>query len=353
MQENPFEAFKSTGSQTAEIAVEQFDVARQTGTESPLFAALSTYEKSRALQLARELNISIYENVLSFGLQAQQALRNFTANMAIHTVRKDHSKVGDVLSQLIEYLEQIQPEALLERPQSFFSKLFSKKQESSQEVLTHYKRLSKQIDRLAIQLEHAQLGLLRDFQLLNDLYTLNEQYFTEINTYIAAGELKVLDERKRIPAVTTDDAMSLQKHNDYKAAIETLDKRLYDLQISREIAIQAAPQIRLMQQTNQLLIDKIQTSVMTTIPMWQAQISSLLMMNQQRRVAEVEGKLMRASNELARKNGQALQRKAQSTSISHDEIDTFKKTQLQLLQDIEETLRVHAKTDDVYASLQK
>ncbi|WP_235616024.1 MULTISPECIES: toxic anion resistance protein [Metasolibacillus] len=351
MQQNPFEAFKNTGSRFAEMAEEEFQVAQESQSVSPLYAALSQQDKGRALALASELKINIYENVLAFGLQAQQALRDFTANMAIHIERKDHSKVGEVLSQLISYLEQINPDALIGQEKGFLSKLFSKQKQSTQEVMTHYKKLSKQIDRLAIQLEHAQMGLLRDFKLLNDLYALNEQYFAEINIFIAAGELKLADVKNKLPAVQPIDPMELQKLNDQKMAIEWLDRRLYDMQISREIAIQAAPQIRLMQQTNQLLIDKIQASVMTTIPMWQTQISTLLTMNQQRRVAEAQDKLMRASDELARKNGKMLQMKSKQAGISHADIDQFKQTQLKLLQDIEETLRVHAKTTDVYESI--
>ncbi|MEC1177029.1 toxic anion resistance protein [Metasolibacillus meyeri] len=351
MQQNPFEAFKNAGSRFAEIAEEEFQLAQVNQSVSPLYAALSEHDQSRALRLASELKIHIYENVLAFGLQAQQALRDFTANMAVHIHRKDHSKVGEVLAQLISYLEQINPDALVQEEKGFLSKFFSKQKQSTQEVMTHYKRMSKQIDRLAIQLEHAQMGLLRDFKLLNDLYKLNEQYFAEINVYIAAGELKLVDVKKQLPNIEPTEPMALQQLNDQKMAIEWLDRRLYDMQISREIAIQAAPQIRLMQQTNQLLIDKIQASVMTTIPMWQTQISTLLTMNQQRRVAEAQDKLMRASDELARKNGKMLQMKSKQAGISHSDIDQFKQTQLKLVQDIEETLRVHAKTNDVFESM--
>ncbi|MEO4054881.1 toxic anion resistance protein [Solibacillus sp. CAU 1738] len=345
-QQNPFEAFKNTGSTVAKVAEEEFNNALTNHVASPLFASLSEFDKSRALTLARELKINTYENVLSFGLSAQQALRDFTANMSVHAERKDHSKVGEVLSQLVSYLEQIDPDALLEHNKGFLGKLFSRPKQSTQEVMSHYKKLSKQIDRLAIQLEHAQMGLLRDFKLLEELYNLNEQYFHEVNIYIAAGELKLADETSKLTPAQPDSFLSYQQANDEKMAIEWLDRRLYDLQISREIAIQAAPQIRLMQQTNQLLIDKIQASVMTTIPMWQTQIATLLTMNQQRRLIEAQEKLTRASDELARKNGRMLDMKVKQTGITHADIDKFKQTQLQLIQDIEETLRVHAKAND-------
>lgn len=346
MQPNPFEAFKDSGSSTAKIAEVEYNTALTKREVSPLFASLNDTDKNRALTLARELKINTYENVLAFGLSAQQALRDFTANMSVHAERKDHSKVGEVLSQLISYLEQIDPEALLEQNKGFFGKLFSRQKQTVQEVMSHYKKLSKQIDRLAIQLEHAQMGLLRDFNLLDQLYKLNEQYFHEVNVYIAAAELKLADAKAKLLPAETDDFISFQQTNDDKMAIEWLDRRLYDLQISREIAIQAAPQIRLMQQTNQLLIDKIQASVMTTIPMWQTQIATLLTMNQQRKLMETQEKLMRASNELARKNGRLIQMDGKQSKITHADIDQFKQTQLQLIRDIEDTLRVHAEANE-------
>lgn len=345
MQQNPFEAFKNSGSTAAKLAEDEFKNALTNHEISPLFASLNEIDKNRSLTLARELQINTYENVLTFGLSAQQALRDFTANMSVHAERKDHSKVGEVLSQLISYLEQIDPEALLEQNKGFFGKFFSRQKQTVQEVMSHYKKLSKQIDRLAIQLEHAQMGLLRDFNLLDQLYKLNEQYFQEVNVYIAAGELKLADAKAKLLPAETDDFISFQQSNDDKMAIEWLDRRLYDLQVSREIAIQAAPQIRLMQQTNQMLIDKIQASVMTTIPMWQTQIATLLTMNQQRRLMETQEKLMRASDELARKNGRLLNMDAKQ-KVTHADIDKFKQTQLQLIRDIEETLRVHAEANN-------
>lgn len=348
MQQNPFEAFKNSGSTAAQLAETEFNNALTNRAVSPLFSTLNEMDKSRALTLARELKINTYENVLAFGLSAQQALRDFTANMSVHAERKDHSKIGEVLSQLISYLEQIDPEALLEQSKGFFGKLFSRPKQTVQEVMSHYKKLSKQIDRLAIQLEHAQMGLLRDFNLLNELYKLNEQYFHEVNVYIAAGELKLADAKAKLLPANSEDFISFQQANDEQMAIEWLDRRLYDLQISREIAIQAAPQIRLMQQTNQLLIDKIQASVMTTIPMWQTQISTLLTMNQQRRLMETQEKLLRASDELARKKGRLLNMDSGQTRITHADIDKFKQTQMQLIRDIEETLRVHAEATEPF-----
>ena len=221
--------------------------------------------------------------------------------------------------------------------------------------MTQYNKLSKRIDRLSIQLSHTQSGLLADFQFLNELYKLNEDYFHEINVYIAAAEIKkqhVLDNilpKLEADLVASANPMQKQQLQDLHMQIEWLDRRMYDLEISRELAIQYAPQIRLIQQTNQMLIEKIQSSVMTTIPQWQSQISMLLSMNHQRRAMQSQQRLMDTSDELLRKNGKMIaitSKQSRKQGIQHADVDRFKQTQLQLLQDIEDALRVQATSNE-------
>ena len=222
--------------------------------------------------------------------------------------------------------------------------------------------MSVQIDRLSIQLLHSQKGLLSDINMLEELYRLNVEYYHNINVYIAAGQLKKQDMLKnQLPklqneAIEKNDLISKQRLNDLMQAIEWLDKRIYDLQLSREIAIQSAPQIRLIQQTNRLLVEKIQSSVLTTIPLWQTQISILVNINNQRRINMAGQKLMDVSDDMIRKNARMLEASAKESkrhkSITHSDIDTFKQTQLQLIDSIEETLRVQAESNVQQAEIE-
>lgn len=154
----------------------------------------------------------------------------------------------------------------------------------------------------------------------------------------------------QVQTLESDDPMQKHKLQDLHMQIEWLDKRMYDLEISREISIQCAPHIRLIQQTNQMLIEKIQSSVMTTIPLWQSQISMLLSMNSQRRAMQSQQRLMDVSDELMRKNGKMMDVTARATrkqkGVSHSDIDRFKQTQLQLLKEIEDTLRIQATSNE-------
>lgn len=352
---NPFEAFTKSDNVDMQVSKEQFTVNVANNATSPLFASLSNTMKERALQLALHLETKHYEDVLSFGLPAQEALKKFTSQMLQYIQRKDVRKVGDVLSDLLHHLELIDPDALIEQEQGFFAKLFSKPKQSIQEIMTHYNKLSKRIDRLSIQLEHNQNALLTDYQFLNELYAMNEDYFQEINVFIASLEIKKQHLADVVlPAIEKqqlqeNDAFKHLELKDMQMQMEWLDRRMYDLELSREVAIQYAPQIRMIQQTNQMLIEKIQSSIMTTIPLWQQQISMLLSMNNQRRAMQSQERLMNASEQLMRKNGKMLEVTKHATKrskLSHQEVDRFKATQLQLLQDIEDTLRMQVTTDE-------
>lgn len=351
---NPFEAFTNSDNVDIQVSKEQFAVNVANNATSPLFASLSNTMKQRALQLALHLEPKQYEDVLSFGLPAQEALKKFTSQMLNYIQRKDVRKVGDVLNDLLHHLELIDPDALVEQEKGFLARMFSKPKQSLQEVMTQYNKLSKRIDRLGIQLEHNQQALLSDYQFLNELYAMNEDYFQEINVYIASLEIKkqhIID--VVLPAIEQnalngDDPFKKHELKDIQMQIEWLDRRLYDLELSREVAIQYAPQIRLIQQTNQMLIEKIQTSIMTTIPLWQQQISMLLSMNNQRRAMQSQERIMNASEQMMKKSGKMfeVQKNKKRPALSHSDVDRFKATQMKLLQDIEDTLRMQVQTDE-------
>ncbi|HWL24055.1 MAG TPA: toxic anion resistance protein [Ureibacillus sp.] len=330
--------------------------------QSPtMFSSLSEENQKNALYLASTINIAQYESILQFGVEAQHNLKHFTNNLLIQVQRNDTSPIREVLFKLMEQLEKIDPDSLVEN-KGFFSKLFNRAKSTIQEQISHFKRLSVQIDRLSIQLLHAQKGLLSDINMLEELYRLNEEYYHNINIYIAAAQLKVQDmltnhlPKLQTEAVEKNDLITKQKLNDFLQAIEWLDKRIYDLQLSREIAIQSAPQIRLIQQTNRLLVEKIQSSVLTTIPLWQTQISMLVNINNQRRINMAGQRLMDVSDDMIRKNAKMIEVSAKESkrhkTITHTDIDIFKKTQLQLIESIEDTLRVQAESNVQQAEIE-
>ena len=137
---NPFDAFSTSESVDIQVSKQQFAVNVANHATSPLFASLSDEDKQQAMKLARELESTKYEQVLDFGYPAQEALKKFTAQMLNYIQRKDVRKVGEVLSDLIQHLEKIDPDALVEQKKGFFSKLFNRPKQSIQEVMTHLRK---------------------------------------------------------------------------------------------------------------------------------------------------------------------------------------------------------------------
>jgi len=315
-----------------------------------LIERLSKEEQQKARELAQQIPAGNYEAILTYGSNAQTQLSQFSHKMLDHVQRKDIGPVGDILKDLMSKLSEMNPEELNSQKKSGIAKFFGKVTRSVQELMTKYQKLSTQIDRIGIQLEHSKRGLLEDVHMLNQLYDQNKAYFQALNVYIAAAELKrdeIINEvlpALRKKAEESDDQMAYQEVNDMAQFMDRLEKRIYDLQLSRQITIQTAPQIRMIQQTNQTLAEKIQSSVMTSIPLWKNQIAIALTLNRQMKAVEAQKQVTKTTNELLLKNSEMLKMNSIETAKENErgivEIDTLKKTQENLLQTIEETLRI-------------
>ena len=208
--------------------------------------------------------------------------------MLEHVQKKDVGEIGQVLSDLMKKLEQVSPDELKTEKRNFFSRLFGRVSHSVQEVLSRYQKTGAQIDRISVKLEHSKSALINDNKMLERLYEKNKEYYEALNVYIAAGQLKLEElNHKTIPELkekskTEHHHMAVQEVNDMIQFADRLEKRVYDLTLSRQITLQSAPQIRLIQHTNQVLAEKIQSSIMTAIPLWKNQVAIALTLLRQR-----------------------------------------------------------------------
>ncbi len=324
----------------------------QNNVSTKLIDRLTDEEKQKAEQLAAQIPIGNYEAIITYGASAQGELSRFSNQMLNHVQSKDIGPVGDVLKDLMNRLSEIDPDDLTEKKKSALGKLFGKASKSIKEMMTKYQKLSTQIDRIGVQLEHSKRGLLDDVQMLDSLYDQNKTYFQALNVYIAAAELKqneietIIIPELRTKAESSNDQMAFQEVNDMVQFLDRLEKRLYDLQLSRQITIQSAPQIRMIQQTNQTLAEKIQSSIMTSIPLWKNQIAIALTLNRQMKAVESQKLVTKTTNDLLLKNSEMLKINSIETAKENEcgiiEIDTLKKTQENLIQTIEETLLIQA-----------
>ncbi|PLS05739.1 toxic anion resistance protein [Bacillus halotolerans] len=316
-----------------------------------LVDVLPEENKEKAYQLAEQIDHNNMNSIVLYGSQAQSKLLNFSHTMIDHVQKKDVGEIGEILGELMKKLEQVNPDKLQSKKKGFLARMFGKVSHSLQEVLSKYQKTSVQIDRISLKLEHSKNALLSDNKLLEQLYDKNKEYFSALNVYIAAGELKLdelrtktIPELKRQAESSEHNQMAVQEVNDLIQFADRLDKRVHDLLLSRQITIQSAPQIRLIQNTNQALAEKIQSSIVTAIPLWKNQVAIALTLLRQRNAVDAQQKVSDTTNELLLKNAELLKTNTIETVKASErgivDIDTLKKVQESLISTLEETLTI-------------
>ncbi|SCB80858.1 Uncharacterized conserved protein YaaN involved in tellurite resistance [[Bacillus] enclensis] len=325
---------------------------RKSETAPALLDRLPKEQQAKAKQLAEQIDYKDYEAILKYGTAAQNQLSSFSHSMLEHVQKRDIGPIGDVLSDLMKKLEQMNPDELNSKQKGIFKKLFRKVSSSIQEVLSKYQKIGSQIDRISVRLEHSQKTLLDDNRLLETLYDKNKDYFQALNIYIAAAEIKrdeiqnTLLPSLRRKAEESGDELIFQEVNDTMQFLDRLDKRIHDLKLSRQMTIQSAPQIRLIQNTNQALAEKIQASILTAIPLWKNQIAIALTLLNQQKAVTAQKQVSQTTNDLLLKNSEMLKTNSIETARENErgiiDVETLKKTQENLIATIEETLTIQA-----------
>jgi uncharacterized protein YaaN involved in tellurite resistance len=270
--------------------------------------------------------------------------------MLNHVQAQDIGPMGVSLTELMYRLNEASPSELEARDSNIFRKMFGKVKQSVYEVTAKYQKIGAQIDKIAVKLDKEKNGLLQDNLMLEQLYNKNKDYFDALNIYIAAGEVKIEElEMVTIPeamkvAEASGDQMDAQIVNDLNQFVDRLEKRTYDLKLARQITIQQAPQIRLIQNTNQALAEKIQASINTAIPLWKNQVAIALTLLRQKDAVTAQRQVSQTTNDLLAKNSEMLKISAIETAEENErgivDIETLQKTQNDLIETIQETLRI-------------
>lgn len=288
--------------------------------------------------------------LMSYGENAQSSLAKFSHQMLEEVQSKDVGPIGDTLEDLMKMLKMVDPDDLTKKRSNFFTRLFGRVQRSVKELIAKHQSVASQVDRVSIQLEHAKEVLVKDVFFLDRLYDENKQYFDAINMYIAAAELKKEElENETLPelrkkAEESNNQMDVQDVNDMMQYINRLEKRVYDLKLARQMTLQSAPQIRMIQNINQTLAEKIQSSILTSIPLWKNQMAIALTLLRQESASKAQQSVTNTTNELLTKNSEMLKtnslRTAQENERGIVDIETLKTTQENLVTTIEETLMI-------------
>ena len=329
--------------QNINAAVDNYDVNK--------WNEMTPEERQQVLDLAAQIDISDSQSVIQYGNLAQSEISKFSDAMLDQIRAKDSGEVGEALTELLVKVQDVNVDAIDPNQKGFsFSKLFGGLKKETQKFISRYDKISVQIEKIIDQLDRAKLQLIRDITTLDTMYEKNLEYLKQLDIYIMAGTLKLKDLNDKVmpelkeKAQKTGDAMDAQKVKDMAELISRFEKKIHDLKLSRMIAIQSAPQIRLIQNNDQTLVEKIQSSIMNTIPLWKNQMAIAITMLRQQSALQLQRDVTNATNNLLARNSEML--KTSSIEIAREnergivDIQTLKKVNEDLIVTLEETLKI-------------
>ena len=333
--------------QLGEAAVEKQTVKSE--PEKMDETILTAEEQQVVAEFAKQIDVTNANQVLMYGAGAQKNIADFSEN-ALNNVRtKDLGEVGEALSSLVVELKNLDFDTTEEK-KGFFSGLFKKGKNQIDELKAQYSKAEGNVDRISEMLEQHQVALLKDVAMLDEMYNLNLQYYKELTMYIMAGRQKLeqvrageLEELRKKAAAsgTTEDA---QAYNDMVNMCDRFEKKLHDLELSRMVSIQMGPQTRLLQNNDAMMIEKIQSSLVNTIPLWKSQMVLALGMENARKATAAQSAVSEMTNELLKKNAEML--KQGSVDIAREaersiiDIETLQHTNEQLISTLDEVMQI-------------
>ena len=328
-----------------EVAVKDEDLLK-------IKAKLTPEQLVQAQNYAVALKDSRQNVITDYGKEVQDQMSQFTDEVIGNVKSKEVGEIGDTLQSLVTSLNSADPEKLSgdKKPKIFW--LFKKIKDSVFEMTAKYQEVSAQIGKIATKLENQENDLLKNNDMLDEMYTANQKYFQQLNTLIVGGQIRRDELNKEMAALQADvdagkaDQMDVQNLQDMKAQADRLDHRLSDLMLTREITIQQAPQIRLIQNNNSVLSEKIQSSITTAIPLWKNQVAIALSLLSQKDAVKAQDAVANTTNELLKKNSEMLHEStvdvAKASQRGLVDVDTLKETQENLISTIQEVMQIQS-----------
>lgn len=327
-----------------------------------MISELDEKERSAVIEFSKKINIYDVNQVVNYGLQAQSDLTAFTEEVLDNVKTKDIGDSGELIAQVVTQLNdcQIKPQ-----PRGF-RKLFGRAKNYAMTMRTKYDSVSANVEKVAKELRDDSLALKKDLEILEKLYEQNRAYFKELTLYIAAGKL-ALEEAKKKAELLRQKAMNNSSQalaQEYKDAIESInrfEKKLLDLEITRTISLQMAPQIRMLQSNNFGIIDKINSTIVNTIPLWKQQLIIFLGEENSKKAIAAQKMASDITNEMLRQNAESLHTISVETARELErgivDIDTLRETNKHLISILDEVSRIQkegeAKREQTSTELKK
>lgn len=309
--------------------------------------ALSEIEKAKAANILKNIDLNDSTAVLQYGAALQKKIAEFSDSALANVRTKDLGETGEMITSLMAELKGFSADEKEER--GFFGLLKSAGNRVAR-LKTRYDRAENNVEKIVEELEKHQNRLLKDIVMLDKMYDMNREYFRDLTVYIMAGKEKLETEREvtlqrlKEKAEVSGQAEDAQRMNDFEAMCQRFEKKLHDLELTRTVCMQMAPQIRLIQNNNTLMSEKIQSTIQNTIPLWKNQMVLALGMEHSRQAMEAQREVTDMTNELLRKNAAALKagtmEVAKESERSVVDLETLRYTNEQLIGTLDEVLAI-------------
>ena len=306
---------------------------------------LTEQEKKAVDEFVKKIDITDTNLVLNYGVAAQKSVATFSENALSSVRNKDLGEVGETLSNLV-----VEVKGFGQEEKKGFAGLFHKQKDKLELMRAQYGKAETSVNRIVSELEKHQVTLMKDIAMLDQMYELNLKYYKELTMYIIAGKKRLAEVRSgeleelRRKAETSGLAEDAQAYNDYAQKCERFEKKLHDLELTRMVSLQMGPQTRLLQNNDTLMVEKIQSSLVNTIPLWKSQMVLALGMEHSRQATAAQSAVAQTTNELLKKNADMLKMGTIATAKEAErsvvDIETLQHTNEQLVSTLDEVVNI-------------
>lgn len=312
----------------------------------PELAQLSPEEQAAVAAFAEKIDITDTNLVLQYGAAAQKNIADFSANALENVRTKDMGEVGDMVSELVVELKGFDAE----QERKGLLGLFKKASRGTQLMKAKYDKAEANVDKISRQLQSHQIQLMKDTALLDQMYEKNLEYYKQLTMYILAGRQRLAKEQNetllalQAAAQQSGLAEDAQRANDFANQCQRFEKKLHDLELTRVICLQMAPQIRMIQNNDTLMSEKIQTSLVNTIPLWKSQMVLALGLSHAQKAMEAQRQVTDMTNTLLKKNADMLKTASVETAKESEravvDLETLQHTNQSLIETLDEVLQI-------------
>ena len=306
---------------------------------------LTEAEKKMVDDFSKKIDVTNSQMVLEYGSAAQKSVASFSENALSSVRNKDLGEVGETLTSLVVEIKDFGEE----EKKGLFG-MFKKASNKLEVMKAQYGKVEQSVDKIARELEQHQITLMKDIAMFDQMYELNLKYYKELTMYIIAGKKRLAEVRSgqleelRKKAESSGKAEDAQAYNDLSQMCDRFEKKLHDLELTRMVSIQMGPQTRMLQNNDTLMVEKIQSSLVNTIPLWKSQMVLALGLENSRKATEAQSAVTQATNDLLKKNADMLKMGTIATAREAErsiiDIETLQHTNEQLISTLDEVLQI-------------